>query len=384
PSLLLAGVAFGVSILLKLPAGADALAAALVILFYHASPVGGTAAPLWPAEPGRMTAATARLGLLAAGSAIPIGAVVLWLAAQGLVGDALYATIGYNRGYVSTGQSLHSPLVGVFTVAAPIAALGVGAVLAHRRRETVLPFGAGMSWWLGLALLGALASGRTYPHYFLQAVAPTAICLVLLIEGLVARQSERKGTSLSGRVSRLTVSDPEAAPLFHRLTAAVIIVLVVTVPLATVITLNRAGPNPAPGSDTVAYYGNFWQYAMGNLNGTAYGNRLDPRVERNVAVAAYLKAHPRTPERLYVWGNAPWIYYLSGYEHATRFLSAFYRPVVPGSGAGVLPALRANPPPYIVLIEPPTPPASGLADFLKARYRPVFRVENAVVYGRIG
>src|SRR6185312_12036282 len=102
------------------------------------------------------------------GAAIPLGAVLLWLAGQGLVGDALYATIGYNRGYVSTGQSLHSPLVGLLTVAAPLAALTIGSMLAWRARHTGLPFGAAMSWWLGLALLGALASGRTYPHYFLQ------------------------------------------------------------------------------------------------------------------------------------------------------------------------------------------------------------------------
>ncbi len=381
-SLLLAGIAFGVSILFKLPAGADALAAALVVLFYDSPPADTAVNGLPPDDAKHLGVAVARLGLLSVGAAIPLSAIAVWLAVQGLLDDALYATIGYNRGYVSTGQSLHSPLVSVLTVAAPIAALGVGTVIARRRRGGVLPFGAGASWWLGLSLLGALASGRTYPHYFLQAVAPVAICLTLLIERLVTRASRRAETDPYRWEDRRAASR-HAALIFQRIVVALVIVWAAAVPLASTIALARTSPNPSPGSDTVAYYAYFWQYATGDLSDTAYGNRIDPRVERNVAVAAYLKAHPRAPERLYVWGNAPWIYYLSGYEHAARFLSAFYRPVVPGSGASVLPVLQGNPPPYIVLIEPATPPALGLAPFLRAHYRAVFRVGNAVVYGKI-
>jgi hypothetical protein len=129
-----------------------------------------------------------------------------------------------------------------------------------------------------------------------------------------------------------------------------------------------------------AYYAYYWQHITGGLNDVAYGNRIDPRVERNIAAAAYVRTHPLGDQRLYVWGNAPWIYYLSGDEHAARFLSAFYLPVVPGSGPGVLPGLQGNPPSYIVVIEPPTPPAPGLAPFLKSRYHTVFRTGNAVVY----
>lgn len=348
-ALLFAGAAFGVGIAFKLPAGADALAAGAVLICQ------GKRVP--------------SLAWLLLGALIPLGAIVGWLAGQGLIGDALYATIGYNRGYVSTGQGLHSPLVGAVTILAPLTVLSVGGALAWRDRRHGLPFSAGVAWWLGLALIGALASGRTYPHYFLQAVVPAAICLVLLLEGIQARRPPR-APPLDRGYSR-----------YSRLGLGLVAAWAVLVPLTSFAALRLGGAQAAPGSDTLAYYAYFWQHWTGGLDDVAYGNRIDPRVERNLTIANYLKDHPRSPNQLYVWGNAPWIYYLSGYEHATRFLSAFYLPVVPGSGAGVLPELSRHPPPYIVLIQPPNPATARLAPFLSSRYRPVFQVENAVIYG---
>jgi len=365
-ALVLAGIAFGIGILFKLPAGADALAAALVIGF-HRQPL-------------------IRLAALVLGALIPLGAMSGWLAGQGLVGDALYATIGYNRGYVSTGQSLHSPIVGLFTVLAPLGALIAGSIIAWRGRRSGLPFSAGAAWWLGLSLIGALASGRAYPHYFLQAVVPIAICVVLLLDESVRRKAAPgveppAEAGWEGRRLRPDVVPATSAARYRRAVVGLVAAWAILVPLTSSVALRLGSAHPAPGSDTLAYYAYFWQHQTGGLDDAAYGNRIDPRVERNIAIANYLRSHPRPPNRLYVWGNAPWIYYLSGYQPATRFLSAFYRPVVPGSGAGVLPGLQGNPPLYIVVIEPANPPATGLASFLRARYRPVFQVENAVIQG---
>ncbi|MGH2411525.1 MAG: ArnT family glycosyltransferase, partial [Chloroflexota bacterium] len=313
PALVLAGIAFGSGVLFKLPAGADALAAALVIIFHD----------------NRLI----RLAALLLGAVIPLGAITGWLAGQGLVGDALYATIGYNRGYVTTGQSLHSPIVGLFTVLAPLASLGAGAAIAWRRRRTGLPFSAGASWWLGLSLLGALASGRTYPHYFLQAVVPLAICVVLLlVEGPVGSlrlrsdgRDERPRSGVRDRhlprpmarwmhcpehnrpqPSNPAIRPPSEAPerqpvpslpsdrsrrpaTYRRAVLGLVAAWAILVPLTSFVALRLGGAHPAPGSDTLAYYAYFWQHQTGGLDDAAYGNRIDPRVERNIAVANYLK-----------------------------------------------------------------------------------------------
>ena len=174
-----AGIAFGIAILFKLVAGADLVAALAIVAI---------------ACPGRRSWTAT---VLIAGAALPPAAVALWLAGRGLLGDALYATVGYNEGYVSTGQGMHAPLLSAGLLVLPAVLLLLGARILRQmpteaRSEaepgTIPPavFAAGSLWWFGLALLGALASGRSYLHYYLQAVPPAAMCLALYAGGLGA------------------------------------------------------------------------------------------------------------------------------------------------------------------------------------------------------
>jgi hypothetical protein len=154
----------------------------------------------------------------------------------------------------------------------------------------------------------------------------------------------------------------------------------IVVPLVAVLAVQGETVASPPGSRRLAYYAHFWQYATGALTYTQYADRVDSHVGRNIAVANYIKSHPVTPRRVYVWGNAPWIYFLSDYEHATRFLSAYYNPPIPGGMAQVVAALHANPPPYIVVIEPPLPASPAIAALLQERYAPVIHIRDAVIY----
>lgn len=341
---LLAGLAFGLALLFKLVAGADLFAALLI---------AG-----WPAARCQARARLTRLGTLLAGAALPGTAVGLWLATRGLLGDALYATIGYNRGYVATGQSLHALPLMVAILALPLALLALAAWLAQRQKPPDVPAAAAVTLWLALALLGALASGRSYPHYYLQVAPPLALALALLVARL-CRQS---------------------GPRQRRVLIAVLTCWSLGVPLGSWLALRYEPAHPAPGSDQAGYYAHAWQHLTGGLDATAYGNSLDPRVERNLAGIRYLTDYPSTPRRLYIWGNAPWIYYLARYQHATRFASAYYRPAIPGGIAEVAAALSADPPPYILVIAPPTPTSAGLRALLRARYLPTYRVQDITIY----
>lgn len=351
-----AGMALGLAVLLKLVAGADVLAALLLLLGWRAVPLAA-----------RLRA----IALLLVGLALPLAAVAGWLISRGLLGDALYATVGYNRGYVATGQTEHAAIVSILTLVVPLALLlcGLYLYLSHPAQAFM---GAWASVWLALALTGALASGRSYPHYFLQAVPPLAVALALACEAWCV------GGRASGGAGSRGLEIP--ARRLRRVLWSLLVAWTVLVPAASFAALAHEAPHAAPGSDQVGYYGHFWLYLTGRLQPTAYGNDMDPRVERNVAVAKYLAAHPLAPRRVYVWGNAPWIYYLSGYEHAARFLSAYYNPPIPGGMAQTLRQLQREPPPYVVVIEPPTPADAGIAHFLAQRYHAVRRIDNAVVY----
>ena len=341
---LLAGLAFGLALLFKLVAGADLFAALLIAA--------------WPAAGCQARTRLAPIGGLLAGAALPIAAVALWLAMRGLLGDALYATVGYNRGYVATGQSLHALPLTMATLALPLALMVLAACLARRREGSMLQPAAAVTLWLALALLGALASGRSYPHYYLQVAPPLALALALLVARLCRQHGPRQ----------------------RRVLIVVLTCWSLCVPLGSWLALRHEPVHPAPGSDQAGYYAHAWQYLTGRLDATAYGNSLDPRVERNLAAIQYLTDYPSTPRRLYIWGNAPWIYYLARYQHATRFASAYYRPAIPGGMAEVVAALSADSPPYILVIAPPAPTSVEIRALLRARYLPTYRVQDLTIY----
>ena len=381
-ALLVAGVAFGIAILFKLVAGADLLAAIAILL-------GG-----YLERPWRV------IITLLVGVALPLAAVGAWLGVQGLLGDALYATVGYNRGYVATGQTLHAPIVTLLSVLVPVALVFSGIALYLRAMGRQRPiFAAAACWWLALSLIGALASGRSYLHYYLEAIPPLAICLSLGLRQAVLRSGvARSGASLTTpetlpplprhagqptTVNRLASSTVGCAPVdqtLGRILVGLLITWTVVVPLVAALAVQGETVNSPPGSHRLGYYAHFWEYATGALTYTQYADRVDSHAGRNIAVANYLASHPATPRRLYVWGNAPWIYFLSHYEHATRFLSAYYNPPIPGGMAQVLASLRANPPPYIVVVEPPLPASRAIAAMLYTRYTPVIHIRDAVIY----
>ena len=339
-----AGAAFGLALLLKLVAGTDLLAALLIAV--------------WPAAGCGLRTRLGRAGWLLMGAIVPVGGVVIWLAARGLLGDALYATVGYNRGYVATGQSLHALPLTVATLAVPLALLAFAAWLVRRQGGATITPAAATALWLALALIGALASGRSYPHYYLQVAPPVALAMALLVSYLCGR----------------------AGTLQRRVLIALIGCWSIGVPLGSWLALRHEPAHPRPGSDAAGYYAHAWQHLTGSLDDSGYGDRLDPRVERNLATIRYLTEHPSTPRRLYIWGNVPWVYYVSRYQHAARFISAYYRPAIPGGVAQVQAQLLASLPPYILVIAPPAPASAPLSALLRARYRPVYRVQDATIY----
>ena len=153
-------------------------------------------------------------------------------------------------------------------------------------------------------------------------------------------------------------------------------------PLASWQAVAATRPGDAPGARAYGYYGYAWQRLTGTLSQSGFDDRLDARVRRNVAVGEYLRTHMAVGQRLYVWGNAPWIYYLSRGTPAARFLSAYYHPAIPGGTEQVIADLRRLPPEYIVVIEPPLPASPALSAFVRARYRGVWVYRQAVIYRR--
>jgi hypothetical protein len=145
----------------------------------------------------------------------------------------------------------------------------------------------------------------------------------------------------------------------------------------------RAGPAAVARTHRLAaYYAAAWWLATGQLTPRGFAATLDPRVLRTIDVAAFVRRRamraPSGTRTLLVWGNAPWIYYLSGLRPATRFTSTDYLPPIPGAEADIARAVRARAAGIVVVLDW-TRRRRNVVDALAAGYRPLTYLDGAAI-----
>ncbi len=340
---------------------ADVAAGALVGiagLFKWQALIVGLAFPWFGATAGSSAARALRRGpswLL--GLALPLVAAVLYFQARGALADAWRWGWAFNGRYLAEGPplrwALHRLLIQVGAVVLPAgllyagAARGTGARLARPGPESV-----GLLIWAAASLLCVGLGRRFFGHYFLQAELP----LSLLAAEPVARWAERRpylvGAALG--VPALFFAALACQPDWTR----------------------RVFDAGDPDWATV---------------GRAVAERSVPG------------------ESLFVWGNAPVLYYFADRPMGTRFCFCNYLTgLSPGTPSEYDPHAEGKPvaeawadlrddfqrrPPDLVLDTSPAGwkgygkyPVSrylGLVTVLKAHYRVVGSIEGAVLYRRV-
>jgi hypothetical protein len=320
----------------------------------------------------------ARLAL-AAGVALPLFLTVGAFAAQGAaaLGALGWATIGYNAAYVRSGGTFvaqAAPGAAWLRLAPPLVSLALlllAAALYVRATRRAIAAGAAAAsatsrhaWhraalglWAACALAGAVSGGRPHLHYFLQVAAPLA-CLV--------------GAALPALLARRGVA-----------TSAILAVLCALLVALASLLAARGGPTVvARDHRLAAYYAGAWWLVTGRQTSRDFAADLDPRVLRTLDVAAYLRRRaaqsPEAKPSLLVWGNAPWIYYLSGLRPATRFTSTDYQPPIPGAGLEIARAVQGRRAGALVVLDWQQRPRA-IAAAIAAGYRPLDYLDGAAI-----
>jgi hypothetical protein len=103
---------------------------------------------------------------------------------------------------------------------------------------------------------------------------------------------------------------------------------------------------------------------------------LLPTIERD---PAWLAASPEE-RTLFVWGEYPWLYVVTGARNPTRYSTSYLTSFLPGAKSEVIRALEAEPPLFIAQELEEWRRLPGLDAFLRARYQPVTRVDNTVLW----
>jgi 4-amino-4-deoxy-L-arabinose transferase-like glycosyltransferase len=278
---------------------------------------------------------------------LAVGAILL---SRGLLGEAIYWTIGdHDVPHVFWGKALEH--TATFAAASLPLVAGAAASLTNtelwtgRRSERTTLCGL-----LIVSAIGAAASGRFFPHYYIALLPP----LALLAAPVGARLWRDPGWTRSGRVVR--------------------------------------------------WLGLAWVAAAAALFFVIdWREFVQPAPETQAGL--YIRTHSEPDERVFVWGRQPQIYLEARRRPASRYITTFpltgyiFGPPLPDidTSARILPDawdnltrdFLAHSPRYIVDVEVgasaryPVSQFPILARLLATEYRPVLKTEDSVVYQRL-
>jgi len=350
-----AGALIGIAALLKQPAAISLVPLGLyvAILSYRSSAVASDDPSIKRALSSLLPTAWLALGFA---SVLAVMALVLYR--LGILQEALYWS-------VLDHDVPHGPLSAVFwrralpatagfaVACAPLfwgavrAAENRGAYFKGARAEYVMLLSL-----LGVSALGAAASGRFYPHYFLQLLPPLCLLCAPVAAGLYSQRTTPQGM----RRWRLAAGYVGATAL-------------VFFSLHTATAVRASEPNPA---------------------------------------SAYLRQHCGPEDRVFVWGQSPEIYVDSRCRPASRYVATFPLTgyifgsplnqdpsydttdrIVAGSWQTLEGELRERPPAFIVDADGARPvpryPIRNqplLQSMLDSSYALVLRARDGLVYER--
>lgn len=325
---LLAGSLFAFATLIKIPAVTDFLAAFIFLLIFL-----------------RYTPANVKRKVLPflGGFIIPWGITLLIFYSLGNFSYFYHAVFGYNFSYVNFTNRF-PVLQGLLLT--KIFFVALLSLLIFRIKEILKTERSFILLWLIFSFLGALLSGRNYPHYLIQTAAPLSLTLPLFL--------------LLPSLLNITVS-----LLFG----------------AFLVALFSLGHFPR--QRVLSYYQNFLTYILKWKDETMYLRWFDQKTPRLYNLAGLVQAKTKPGECVFVYGDEPNFYPLAQRCPATFVTVAYHLEFAPQFKAWVINQLAASPPRYIITIKNTSTPFEELFLFLKTHYQNWSTLEDAIIWQKV-
>lgn len=291
-----------------------------------------------------------QVGWLAGGFAAAMAVCALILRWQGILGEALYWTVGnHDVPHIFWTQALLHTLAFLAAclplLAGAILTVRNGELWEARRAERVA-----LLLLVAMSAVGVAASGRFYPHYYIQLVPPLSVL---------------------------------AAPTILRF-------------------WRGARVNPASSMRRTVIAA--WPAVAAVVFGAAHWRGVATDVEVS-ETGRYLRQHAEPAARIFVWGQAPRIYLDAQRQPASRYIATFpltgyvfggpvpgldtRSRIVPGAWTNLWKDFDDHPPTYVVDTEAGAAagfPVAGfpdLARLLAEHYTPVIRTREGEIYRRL-
>lgn len=330
---LMTGLIFSLGVLLKVPAGADWVAAVIWLLLFTKTKLSDK-----------------RVWLMTLGVAAPIVGSLIYYELMGGGEPYLRSALLQNFGYLASWNTGEHSVSGftsqkglIIRTISLLAGLSGWWWLNKKRR-----FATGLNLtviWFAWALFGSLLSERPYPHYLVQPAVPLAILLGWLI--------------------------------FSR--GKIVKSLIIAILGVGILAYLKIGFWQYP---VFSYYKNFAEYAFGVKNKEAYRNFFDNRVEQTYRISDYIRTTTRPEEKLFIWGDEPYIYALTNRLPAGRYTVAYH--VIDFNGFGeTVKAIEKNKPKIIIVMKYENRKFAELQAILANQYVLVKNIDQALIYKRL-
>jgi len=278
------------------------------------------------------------------GFCAPIVLSIVYYHAVGAGQIYVKAALMQNVGYVSSwGGEASKPIYQSGLLWRGIGWMSLMVLIWWQRSKLGRRFSLG-AFWFGGAIFGALLSGRPYPHYMIEAIPP----LALMVGVLWADFEWKKLGYLVGMVVLVV------GGLFYY----------------------KFWYYP-----TMTYYANFISYASGKKDLGMYRAYFGEGVNRNYAIARYIKIRTTRDEKIFVLGSEPSIYSLSNRLPVGRFSVMYHIADFRGEDETLV-ALNLMNPGYIVTFVGQGNEFGKIWGLINANYQIVERIDDGVIWRR--
>ena len=280
---------------------------------------------------------------LLAGLIIPIFLVTLYYFLRGAFNQFITAAFLQNIGYLSSWQTGTHASKGlpVGLISRGLLVLGTSGILFMLRKKLPDYFSFSVLWF-AFSMFGTTLSARPYSHYLLE-IVPS---LSLILGFLVIKTKIWEKIIIAGSVLALIISIAYFRFWFY---------------------------------SPFSYYQNFIKFALDQQTKNQYFGKFNPSVNRNYKVSAYLTDRTKNSDRIFVWGDEPFIYALSRRLPAGRYTVAYHVIDFRGQTETAL-ALINQKPKYIIKIMGEKKQFAEMEKILSEKYKLITTIDDANIY----
>lgn len=319
----LAGVLFSIASLFKIPAAFEIPA----IIVYWCMVYG-----VW-----EWKKILKQSTILALGFATPILLTFIWYYFRGAFNEYLVAAYLQNLGYVKSWKVRDVPML----YRAGVIAVGIITLWITRNRlSKKFIF---LTLWTLFALFGVVLSGRPYPHYFIQVLAPLSLLLALFFTDKTIEQS----------LTVIPLTLTFFVPFYYKFWFY----------------------------PTVSYYQRFASFAVGKITKVQYFNGFNEKANRNYEIAEFIKMSSRPDDKVFMWDpDSSTVYSLARRLPPIKYVADYHINDFSNKN-GLIDELSKNPPKFIVLTD--GHPLPEIYKLLTKNYFLIQKIEDATIYSRL-